>query len=118
MSLGHQRCPLVIGELLAKIQDIGTQPAPSQSLPVDHRGSNGAPNCSSNHPNLPHIGFDGSRTNGIAVAVHCPKRAPNMGTSALFGQYYYSTDVAWLTRICASLGLRMKFKTLFIYERS
>ena len=38
-------------------------------LPVDHRGLNGAPNCSSNHPNLPHIGFDGSRTNGIAVAA-------------------------------------------------
>ena len=34
-----------------------------------HRGSNGAPNCSSNHPDLPHIGFDGSRTNGIAVAA-------------------------------------------------
>ena len=30
---------------------------------------NGAPNCSSYHPNLPHIGFDGSWTNGIAVAA-------------------------------------------------
>ena len=37
--------------------------------PVDHRGSNGAPNCSSYHSNLPRIGFGGSRTNGIAVAA-------------------------------------------------
>ena len=52
-----------------------SEPRPAQllrpkyaCLPVDRRGSNGPPNCSSNHPNLPHIGFDGSRTNGIAVA--------------------------------------------------
>ena len=29
---------------------------------------NGAPNCSSHHPDL-HIGFDGSRTNSLAVAT-------------------------------------------------
>ena len=28
-----------------------------------------APNCSSNNPDLPNIRFDGSRTNGIAVAA-------------------------------------------------
>ena len=37
--------------------------------PDGPRGANGAPNCSSNHPDLSHIGFHGSRTNGMAVAA-------------------------------------------------
>ena len=37
-----------------------------------------APNCSSDHPHLPHIGFDGSRINGIAVAAQ--------NTTAVYGR--------------------------------
>ena len=72
--------PLVIGETFG--EDSGprrptsSEPRPDQllrpnnaCLPVDHRGSNVAPNCSSNNPDLPNIRFDGSRTNGIAVAA-------------------------------------------------
>ena len=33
------------------------------------RGANGAPNCSSNHPDSSHIGFHGSNTNGMAIAA-------------------------------------------------
>ena len=79
---------------MEKIRDFGAQLAPRLappnycaqnrhvSGPVGHRGSNGAPNCSSYHPNLPHIGFDGSnsKTNGIAVAAQ--NALPNMGASA------------------------------------
>ena len=64
------------GEASGTQRPTGSEPRPAQllrpklaCLPVDHSGLNGAPNCSSNHPNLPHIGFDGSRTNGIAVAA-------------------------------------------------
>ena len=38
-------------------------------------GSNGAPNCSSNHQNFPHIGFDGSRTKDQWYSLGGPKRA-------------------------------------------
>ena len=38
-------------------------------MPDGPRGSNGASNCSSHHPDLPHIGFDGSRTNILGVVA-------------------------------------------------
>ena len=51
-------------------------PRPAQKLGVKYsfppdypRGANGAPNCSSHHPDSSHIGFDGSRTNSLAVAA-------------------------------------------------
>ena len=88
--------PLVIGETFGENsgpwRPTSSEPRPARPTiapkigmspgPVGHRlrGSNGAPNCSSNHPHLPNTGFDGSRTNGIAVAAQT--RPPNMGASA------------------------------------
>ena len=37
--------------------------------PDGPRGTNGAPNCSSHHPDSSHIRFHGSTTNGMAVAA-------------------------------------------------
>ena len=53
-----------------------SEPRPAQKLgvkgsfpPDGPRGANGAPNCSSHHPDSSHIRFHGSRTNGMAVVA-------------------------------------------------
>ena len=79
-ELWAQQVPLIIretfGEILGSRRPTVSEPRPAQKLgvkesfpPDDPRGANGAPNCSSNHPDSSHIGFDGSRTNSLAVAV-------------------------------------------------
>ena len=58
------RCPIV--SELRPAQKLGVK----QSFPPDGpRGANRAPNCSSYHPDPSHIGFHGSRTNGMVVAA-------------------------------------------------
>ena len=64
---------------MVKFWDLGAEPSQSYARPKigrkivispdGPRGANGAPNYSSHHPDSSHIGFDGSRTNGMAVAA-------------------------------------------------
>ena len=72
--------PLMIGETFGEVQGprrpTVSEPRPAQKLGVKYsfppdgpRGANGAPSCSSHHLDSSHIGFDGSRTNGMAVAA-------------------------------------------------
>ena len=72
--------PLIIGETFGEVLGPQRQTVfelrPAQKLgvkklfpPDGPRRANGAPNCSSNHPDSSHIGFLGSRTNGMAVAA-------------------------------------------------
>ena len=51
----------MIGETFGEVQ--------GPRRPTVSEPRHGAPNCSSHHPNSSHIGFDGSRTNGMAVAA-------------------------------------------------
>ena len=64
------------GEVLGPRRPTVSELRPAQKLgvklsflPDGPREANGAPNCSSNHPDSSHIGFHGSRTNGMAVAA-------------------------------------------------
>ena len=79
-ELWAPQVPLIIretfGEILGPQRPTVSEPHPAQKLGVKHsfppdypRGANGAPNCSSHHPDSSHIGFDGSRTNSLAVAA-------------------------------------------------
>ena len=63
-----------------KFRDFGAQLAPGHAPPKygswkyqygpdGPRGSNGASNYFSHYPDLPHIGFDGSRTNILGVVA-------------------------------------------------
>ena len=72
--------PLIIRETFGEIpgprRPTVSEPRPAQKLGVKYsftpdypRGANGAPNCSSHHLDSSHIGFDGSRTNSLAVAA-------------------------------------------------
>ena len=71
--------PLVMretfGEVLGLRRPIGSGPRPAQIWepeiygPDGPTGSNGASNCSSHHPDLSHIGFDGSRTTILGVVA-------------------------------------------------
>ena len=78
-ELWAPQVPLIIretiGEVLGPQRPTVSELRPAQKLGVKQsfppdgpRGANGAPNCSSNHPDSSHIGFHGSRTNGMAVA--------------------------------------------------
>ena len=80
LSLGAPQVPLIVretfGEILGPRRPTVSEPRPAQKLGVKYsfppdypRGANGAPNCSSHHPDSSHIGFDGSRTNSLAVAA-------------------------------------------------
>ena len=79
-ELWAPQVPLIIretfGEILGPRRPTVSEPRPAQKLGVKYsfppdypRGANGAPNCSSHHPDSSHIGFDGSRTNSLAVAA-------------------------------------------------
>ena len=79
-ELWAPQVPLIIretfGEILGPRRPTVSEPHPAQKLGVKYsfppdgpRGANGAPNCSSHHPDSSHIGFDGSRTNSLAVAA-------------------------------------------------
>ena len=64
------------GEVLGPRRPTVSELRPAQKLglklsflPDGPREAIGAPNCSSNHPDASHIGFHGSRTNGMAVAA-------------------------------------------------
>ena len=54
-ELWAPQVPLMIGETFGELDG--------------PRGANGAPNCSSHHPDSSHIGFDRSRTNGMTVVA-------------------------------------------------
>ena len=79
-ELWAPQVPLMIGETFGEVpgprRPTVSEPRPAQKLgvkksfpPDGPRGGNGAPNCSSHHPDSSHIGSDGSRTNGMAVAA-------------------------------------------------
>ena len=79
-ELWAPQVPLIIGETFGEVlgprRPTVSEPRPAQKLGVKYsfppdgpRGAYGAPNCSSHHPDSSHIGFDGSRTNGMAVAA-------------------------------------------------
>ena len=79
-ELWAPQVPLIIretfGEVLGPRRPNVSELCPAQKLGVKQsfppdgpRGANGAPNCSSNHPDSSHIVFHGSRTNGMAVAA-------------------------------------------------
>ena len=79
-ELWAPQVPLIVretfGEILGPRRPTVSEPRPAQKLGVKYsfppdypRGANGAPNCSSHHPDSSHIGFDGSRTNSLAVAA-------------------------------------------------
>ena len=65
-----------IGEVLGPRRLTVSELRPAQKLGVNEsfppdgpRGVIGAPNCSSNHLDSSHIGFHGSRTDGMAVSA-------------------------------------------------
>ena len=62
-------------------------------------------------------------TDGHSAIIHILLRLVNTASTcswvygrAYFVIYTFSRQAAWRTRICASLGLRKKFKTLFIRD--
>ena len=64
------------GEVPGPRRSTVSEPRPTQKLgvklsfpPDGPRETIGVPNCSSHHPDSSHIGFDGSKTNGMAVAA-------------------------------------------------
>ena len=85
LELWAPQVPLIVretfGEILGPRRPTVSEPRPAQKLGVKYsfppdypRGANGAPNCSSHHLDSSHIGFDGSKTNSLAVAGSGPKR--------------------------------------------